>query len=803
MKRSAYRVLFSLFVLLLALTALAKVTPKACPPIGLPRGEMAERAFVGNFGESVVLIGSSKVYRLSEDSRWTDVGTLSSAFCARAAVSTDAGVFCIGEADGRGVCRLVREQTKCAWSDTALPTCPVGMGRVVCAARDRVVFVVDGDSARSAVWRLDLAENDGKWQALPPLPGTGVPVAAAVQNGEHQQVNLYVFSVDESRRISVASLPVGAGMGSGRAWTEMPEASTSEFGGEVTAVASGSQHVLVFGEKGVLAYHTITRKWFVPPGTSGFEVSGCTSMARGKGSSFIAVQKSQEKGGGTCRRFVFRRERTLHPLNTAVIALFFVGMAALGVYFMRRNKSSDDYFRAGGRLPWWAVSLSIYATMFSSITFLSIPALAYATDCRYAGLEIGILVLAPLVARYYLPFFRRLNLTSAYEYLEVRFNLVCRLFASGAFCLFMVARTAVVTYLPAVALAAVMDVDVNVAIVIVTVVTILYCTLGGIEAVVWSDCIQSLILIVSTAIILCWLVFGTDGGVGGFLTTGAAAEKFKFLDFALDWSQPTFWVVLVGGIVANLASYTSDQCVVQRYMTTKDEVGAAKSIMTNGVLSFVNALVFFVIGVALFTFFHSHPEALDVTMPQNDSIFPLFIADSLPPGLSGLILAAIAAATMSTLSTNLNSAATAVTTDFYARLVPGADERGKMRCGRLTTVATGILGGAVALALANMDVQAIYDQFQRFLGILTAGLGCLFLMGVFMPRIKGKAAFAGLVANYAVCIGLDSWSSSGKPHLLLYGFFGVVACLTVAGLASLGGESEMRDANGSGKEEGR
>ena len=469
----------------------------------------------------------------------------------------------------------------------------------------------------------------------------------------------------------------------------------------------------------------------------------------------------------------------LHPANIAVFFAYLAGMVAMGVFFSRRNSSSDDYFRGGGKLPWWAVSLSIYATMFSSITFLSIPAMVYHTDMRYFSLSFGILLLAPVVVRWYLPFFRRLNLTSAYEYLEVRFNLACRLFASAAFILFMVARTAIVTYLPAVALSAVVGIDVNWAIVAVVAVTIFYCTLGGVEAVVWSDFVQSVILIGGTVVMFLFLVLGTDGGLSGFISKGLDAGKFRMFDFAFDWSQPCFWVVFVGGVVANLASYTSDQCVVQRYMTTRDERGAAKSILFNGVLSFFNNIVFFLLGVALYTFIVSHPGFLPDGM-KGDAVMPYFIGYGLPPGVSGLLLAAVAAATMSTLSANLNAAASAFTTDFFRRFAPHSSDATLLRCGKVCTVVVGLLGGGFALVLANMDIQSIYDQFQRFLGILTGGLGCLFFMGIFMKRVNAAGATVGLVVNYIVCFALDATSFGGKPHLLLYGAIGMAACLIVA-----------------------
>ncbi|MBR3221145.1 MAG: sodium:solute symporter [Kiritimatiellae bacterium] len=489
----------------------------------------------------------------------------------------------------------------------------------------------------------------------------------------------------------------------------------------------------------------------------------------------------------------------MNGIDATIIIAYLLAMIGVGVWFMRRNKSADDYFRGGGRLPWWVVSVSIYATMFSSITFLSIPALVFHSDCRYFVAAFPILFLAPLVTRCYLPFFRKLNLTSAYEYLEVRFNLGCRLFASAAFVLFMIVRAAIVVYLPAIAISAVVDMDVNTAIAAVTFVTIVYCAIGGVEAVVWSDFIQSVILILSTVAIYLFLVLRTDGGVSGFLSMGMSSGKFRIFDFDWDWAQPVFWVVFLGGALETLASYTSDQCVVQRYMTTKDEAGAAKSIYLNSVLSLVNCFVFFTLGVALWTFYQSHADKIP-TLEKQDQIFPWFIANELPVGFSGIVLAAVAAATMSTLSANLNSAATAVTTDFYKRLFGGrcrcamVREDGKILfCGKVVTIIVGLMGGVFAIVLANMDIGSIYDQFLRFLGVLTGGLASLFFMGRFMPFVRGTGAFFGLVANYVACFTLDFASMPHKPHLLLFGVCGMAICIAVASLVSIALKENQHD----------
>ena len=777
---------------------------------------------------------------------WNVVGELPSPMGEGVSVSTPRGVVCVGGAEGPSGESVTAKAFLMLWDALSrkvafvpLPDFPYPVKMAAAAARGSCVYVAGGwrgKPAESDVWMIDLAAGAGMtWRPLPTLPVKREQPVAAIQNTSRQRTALFVIGGMASREDGLqTALEDGyyydLAQGPHGKW--LPVSPAKVKGGDTVwpmigaaALATGDQHILFFGgsnrevwndqirknsgltgsalaafrseyfrrpseafkfSRRVLAYHTVTDRWFELGELPFAPRCGAAVVRQPDGTVLVA---SGEIGPGVrtpaCAVGTFFRGKSFHPVNAAVIILYFVGMAFLGFYFMRRNKSSDDYFRGGGRLPWWAVSISIYATMFSSITFISVPAISYVSDMRYYVIAIGIVVLAPLVVRYYLPFFRRLNLVSAYEYLETRFNLACRLFASGAFTLFMVTRTAIVTYLPAIALSAVIDIDVNVAIVAVTAITILYCALGGIEAVIWSDVIQSFIMIGGTFLIVVLLIAGTDGGLPGFIEIGRQAGKFRLLDFTFDLQAPVFWVVLVGGLVANLSSYTSDQCVVQRYMTTKDERGAAKSILFNGVLSYINCGIFFLIGTALYTYYYSHPELLDVTMPKNDSVFPIYIATGMPVGISGLILAAVAAATMSTLSSNLNSSATAVTTDFYARLFKGVSEKRKMRCGQFVTVLSGVLGGGFALVLANMQVYSMYDQFQRFLGVLTGGLACLFFMGIFMKRVNGTGAIIGLIANYVVCVGLDQLDLPWKPHLLLFGVIGMATCLVVASVASL------------------
>jgi len=791
-----------------------------------------------NFGKHPLVEGGTKcycaeIYTCSEKSnQWVIAGVLPRPLAEGVSVSTPRGIVCVGGSDGQELSSeafLLKVHDASRVVIEPLPAFPFGfkMGAAACY-QDTIYVVANRAEQGSDVWLLDLNDRSRGWRALPALPIAREQPVAVIQNTAMQKTALFVFAgFGTNGLVLTDGYAYDLAKGEKGFWQQLPSTTTPQPHFPVVgaqAVASGDQHILFFGgshravwnthmqtlaalqgetlqqyqqrylrqppeayqfNREILAYHTVSDTWFIWGKQPFSGRCGMAIIPRQDGSILLA---SGEIAPGVrtpdCAIMRFERVTSFHPFNIVIIAGYILAMAGIGLYFMRKTKSADDFFRGGGRLPWWAVSVSLYAAMFSSITFISIPALAYASDWRYYVLPIGIVALAPIVVRYYLPFFRRLNLTSAYAYLELRFNLACRLFASAAFIFFMIVRVAIVAYLPAIAISAVTSINVNVAIIVVILCTIAYCVSGGIEAVIWSDVIQTAVIAVGTVSVLALLMTQTDGGVSGFFSLALEQHKFRMFDFAFDYQAPVFWVTLLGGLLVNMASYTSDQCVVQRYMTTIDEASAAKSIKLNSILSYVNCGIFFLIGTALYTYYASHPAHLDVTMPKNDSIFPLFIATELPVGMGGLILAAMAAATMSTLAANLNSSATAVTTDFYGRFFPHITERQRMACGRWMTVLFGLLGCGVALLLANMPVLSIYEQFQRYLSVLTGGLACLFFMGIFMRNVNGMGALCGLFANYAVCFWLNASHASWKPHMLLYGVFGMVTCLCVARLCS-------------------
>ena len=532
----------------------------------------------------------------------------------------------------------------------------------------------------------------------------------------------------------------------------------------------------------ILVYNTFTDAWTALPGDSILARAGATLTPQ---KAYWFLSGGEMKPGirtSDVQVIEIVNEKHFGWVNWTVLLLYLIGMLLLGVYFMRRESGAEDFFRGGGRVPWWAAGISIYATMLSAITYMAIPAKSFATNWTYYPMLITILLVSFPVIKYYLPYFRKLQVASAYEYLERRFNTATRLLASGIFIIFMIARMALVLYLPSLALSAVTGIDISLCIILMGIVTIVYCTMGGVEAVIWGDVIQGIILVGGAIFSMVYLIANTKGGFGGFIDIAVANDKFRLFNWSFDWRSATFWVVILGGIANNLISYTSDQTVIQRYMTTKNEKSAAKGILLNGVMSAFVSVVFYAIGTGLYTFFKTNPSELDITMQKADAIFPYFMMSQMPVGLAGLLIAAIFAATMSTISSNINSVSTAFSVDFYQRFCPQVKDSSLLRVARVTCIVSGVIGVAIALLMVTWNILSLFDYFNMILGLLTSGLGGLFMMGVFFPRIRGGAALTGFLTGVLVVLAISLYTNI---HFLLYGAIGIVVSVMVGWLVSV------------------
>ena len=275
-----------------------------------------------------------------------------------------------------------------------------------------------------------------------------------------------------------------------------------------------------------------------------------------------------------------------------------------------------------------------------------------------------------------------------------------------------------------------------------------------------------------------------DGGFAAIIAEGRAAGKLKMVD--LDWSLTSItgtalWVVLLGKPFESLISYTSDQTVVQRYLTTADEKSAAKGVWTNAILCIPASIIFFGAGTALWAYYRLHPEMLNPT-GRIDDIFPWFIAQQLPAGVAGLVIAGLFAAAMSSLDSSMNSMATAVTTDFYRRFRPHVSDVRCLNLARWLTVILGIVGTGFACYMAYINSTSMWDQYSKVIGLFGGGLAGLFAVGIFSRRVTGLGAICGFVGSAALLYLIKSQS---QVHFFLYPTIGVCGCFAIGYLASL------------------
>ncbi len=476
-------------------------------------------------------------------------------------------------------------------------------------------------------------------------------------------------------------------------------------------------------------------------------------------------------------------------LNWAVLIAYLFAMLLIGVYCSFRNKNTSDFFLAGQRIPWWAAGLAIYGTQLSAITFMAIPATAYQENwVRLVG-NWTILAVAPLVVACYLPFFRRLNVATAYAYLERRFNSTVRLTSSALFILFQFGRIGIVLYLPAIALEAVTGISVYTCILLMGLLTTAYTVIGGMEAVIWTDVVQVVILLIGALVAVAVAVSGA-GGMGPLVQHAMEADKFRLANWGWDSSQMVLWVVVVGFFFFNLIPYTTDQAVIQRYLTTRDERQAARSIWTNVALMIPTGVIFFFMGTAIWGFYQASPE---LALPQRaDQIVPWFVVSQLPAGVAGLLIAGIFAAAMSTLSGSMNSVVTAYIVDFHRRW-SSASDRSDLRLARWLTLGLGATGVAAASIIASVNVSFVFDAFNTVLGWFGGSLAGLFVLGIFTRRATSAGALTGLIAGGLATVAA-TWSS--HVHPFLYGGVGAVACIGVGYLASLAMPKPYRDVTG-------
>lgn len=477
----------------------------------------------------------------------------------------------------------------------------------------------------------------------------------------------------------------------------------------------------------------------------------------------------------------------MHILDIIVFIVFTAGIVLMGCSFYRKKTSAAEFTHAGRSIPGWVIGMSIFSTYVSSISYLGNPGKAFAADWNPFVFGLSIPIASYFTARYFVPFYRRGGSVSAYAFLEERFGVWARLYASACYLLTQIARMGSILFLLAMPMNVLMGWPLPTVIVVTSVAIIIYSMLGGMKAVIWTEAVQGIVLIGGALLCLGVLLWSMPEGpmqtfrIGMETLTDAGRCKFSLGSFSItDWSTSTFWVCLIYGVFINLQNYGIDQNYVQRYHTARTDRDATRAALFGGYLFIPVSAVFFLIGTALFAYYQALPDAqveTYVAAGKTDYVFPYFIVNQLPHGLTGLLIASIFAAGMSTVATSVTSSSTILLTDYYLRLRPTAGNREQLACLKGGAVLVGVLGIGVALALVGVD--SILDAWWKLSSIFSGGMLGLFLLGYVTQRMAGRtvrsvAAGIGVVCGFLVIAWISAASWLGLPSTGLHEYLAIV-----------------------------
>lgn len=472
-------------------------------------------------------------------------------------------------------------------------------------------------------------------------------------------------------------------------------------------------------------------------------------------------------------------------IDLAVIALYMLAMVGIGFYFSRRNKNSDQFTKASGRIPGWAIGLSIYATFLSSNTFLGVPGKAFGSNWNAFVFSISMPLAAWVASKYFVPFYRSTGEISAYTHLEKRFGPWARTYAVVCFLLTQFARMGSIFFGIALSLQALTGFSMQSIMIVMGICIIIYTVLGGMEAVIWTEVVQGIIKTLGALLILFLVVKELPGGFSTIIDVATADHKTGLGSFSPNFTESTFWVVLFYGFFINLNNFGMDQNYIQRYHTAQTEKQAAKSVWLCVWIYVPASFLFFVIGTALYAFYQTQPGMIDPVKLQvaaerlgvaatsaeaqqlaatlspadyGDKVLPFFMVNNIPTGLVGLIVSALLSAAMSTISSNMNASATVFTVDIYQKYFkPDITDKRKLYLLHVSTIVFGVIG--LCTGLAMIGAKSLLDIWWELSGIFAGGMLGLFLLGLISRQTKNAAAITAVIIGIIVILWM---TFSGK-----------------------------------------
>lgn len=469
----------------------------------------------------------------------------------------------------------------------------------------------------------------------------------------------------------------------------------------------------------------------------------------------------------------------LHPIDVGIIAIYLVCITLFGLRFRKSQRSLRDYFLADRNIPWWAIGLSIVAAETSTLTIIGTPALAYAGNFGFLQLVFGYLLGRIVICILFIPQYFRGEMYTAYQLIDRRFGQVLHRVTAGIFLVLRSAAEGVRVWAVSIVVLAAFEISPVWAVAIIMALTLIYTFEGGLAAVIWTDVIQMVIYIGGTIIGFITLTHLVPGGWSTIHTAVANAGKFRVLDFSFNLFQTyTFWAGLIGGTFFISASHGTDQLIVQRLLAARGERESKLALLSSGVVILAQFTLFLLVGAALWVFYGQHPEQAHFSSP--DRIFPTFIVNHVPSGISGLLIAAILAAAMSNLSAALNALSSSTMVDFYLRVKPETTDQRRIFLSRVTTVLWGIV--LFAFGLISRRSGKVLETGLSIASVAYGGLLGVFLLGVLTRRATQTGAIIGMLCGLALNVYLWGWT---HVPFTWYVTLGPLVTFSVGYLASL------------------
>jgi len=469
-------------------------------------------------------------------------------------------------------------------------------------------------------------------------------------------------------------------------------------------------------------------------------------------------------------------------LDLAVIALYLAGITLFGAHFRRGQKNLRDYFLGGRTAPWWAISLSIVSAETSTLTIVGTPALAFSGNMGFLQIVFGYLLARLVISFLFLPHYFRGEMYTAYELMRRRFGERIRKLTASIFLVTRALAEGVRVFAISLVISIVLGTGETASIVLIVLLTLFYTFEGGMTAVIWTDVVQMTLYVVGAIVSFIVILGKIPGGWDHVVQVAGAAHKFEIFDFRFAWNMDffsrtySFWAGIAGGCFLTTASHGTDQLMVQRLLSARTEAQSRTALMASWAVIFVQFTLFLLIGILLYVYYgdqHLAPPA------QRDRIYPAFVWNQLPPGVAGMIIAAILAAAMANLSAALNSLASTTVVDFLRARGKAMDEKQAIVIARFATVGWGAILLAIAIAAAQVS-KSVLDTGLKIASVPFGALLGVFLLGILTKRPGQNAAIAGTVAGLGTVLYLNFYTPVAWSWYVLIG-----TCVTFSvGLAA-------------------